>query len=162
LRTNAPWYLLAHYPDGNKMFSWLHGGLGIAYIIGTALVYGTSLLAVLALGARMLGPWRASRLHHLAQALIPLAGTGMFLGSSVATLTILYAEHIEVPWVGHVRLLMLIFANLWSAWLAVRVVRRHSTKPLIQTSALLCFTAALAIADSAWWLLFWHWKGPVG
>ncbi|WNC95119.1 4Fe-4S binding protein [Paraburkholderia sp. FT54] len=162
LRTNAPWYLLAHYPDGNKMFSWLHGGLGIAYIIGTALVYGTSLLAVLALGARMLGPWRASRLHHLAQALIPLAGIGMFLGSSVATLAILYSEHIEVPWVGHVRLLMLIFANLWSAWLAVRVVRRHSTKPLIQTSALLCFTAALAIADSAWWLLFWHWQGPVG
>jgi polyferredoxin len=162
LRTNAPWYLLTHYPERNSMFSWLHGGLGIAYIIGTALVYGTALLAVLALGARMLGPWRASRLHHLAQALIPLACTGMFLGSSVTTLGILQAEHINLSGIGDIRLLMLILANSWSAWLAVRVVSRHSTKPLMQTAALICFASALLIADSAWWLLFWYWKGAVG
>jgi 4Fe-4S binding domain len=162
LLTNAPWYALTRDPETSHVFSWLHGGLGIVYMIATALAYGTSLLVVLALGARVLGPWRAGRLHHLAQAMIPLAGAGMFLGSSMTTLASLHVGHIELAWVGQARFLMLMLANVWSAWLALGIVRRHSVKPLNQASALLIFAIALTIADSAWWLLFWHWQSPIG
>jgi polyferredoxin len=162
LATNAPWFILTHDPDGGRVFSWLHGGLGVAYMIATALAYGTSLLAVLSLGARALGPWRASRLHHLTQAMIPLAGTGMFLGASMTTLSMLHVGHMQWGWVGNSRFLMLLLANVWSAWLAFGVVRRHSSTPLSQVGALLLFAMALAIADSPWWLLFWHWPSAAG
>jgi hypothetical protein len=120
------------------------------------------LLAVLGLGARVLGPWQASRLHHLTQAMIPLAGTGMFLGATMTTLAMLHVGHMEWGWVGTSRFLMLLLADVWSAWLALGVVRRHSTKPLSQAGTLLLFAIALAIADSAWWLLFWHWPSAAG
>lgn len=157
LDTNAPWFLLTHYPDHNDVFSWLDGGLVVGYIVATGLVYGTALLALLALGSRMLGPWRFSRLHHFAQALIPVAGTGVFLGLSATTLSILRAEHIGLDWANDVRLLILAIANVWSAWLAVRVVNRHATHWLARVGAWGCFVAALAVVDSAWWLMFWHW-----
>jgi polyferredoxin len=157
LDTNAPWFLLTHYPDHNDVFSWLDGGLVVSYIVGTGLIYGTALLALLAVGTRVLGPWRFSRLHHFAQALIPVAGTGVFLGLSATTLSILRAEHIGLEWASDVRLLILTIANVWSAWLAVRVVSRHATNWVARAGAWTCFVAALAVVDSAWWLMFWHW-----
>src|SRR5260363_351089 len=36
--TNAPWFLLTHYPRQNDVFNWLDGGLLITYIIGTGLI----------------------------------------------------------------------------------------------------------------------------
>jgi polyferredoxin len=157
LDTNAPWFLLTHYPDHNDVFSWLDGGLVVGYIVGTGLIYGTVLLALLAVGTRILGPWRFTRLHHFAQALIPVAGTGVFLGLSATTLSILRAEHIGLEWASDVRLLILTVANVWSAWLAVRVVSRHTTNWAARVGAWACFVAALAVVDSAWWLMFWHW-----
>jgi polyferredoxin len=157
LDTNAPWFLLTHYPDHNDVFSWLDGGLVVGYILTTALVYGTALLILLAVGTRILGPWRFTRLHHFTQALIPVAGTGVFLGLSATTLSILRAEHIGLGWASDVRLLILAIANVWSAWLAVRVVNRHATNWMARVGAWACFVAALAVVDSAWWLMFWHW-----
>jgi polyferredoxin len=157
LDTNAPWFLLTHYPDHNDVFSWLDGGLVVSYIVGTGLIYGTALLALLAVGTRILGPWRFTRLHHFAQALIPVAGTGVFLGLSATTLSILRAEHIGLEWASDVRLVILTIANVWSAWLAVRVVSRHTTNWVARVGAWACFVAALAVVDSAWWLMFWHW-----
>jgi polyferredoxin len=157
LDTNAPWYLLTHYPDHNDVFSWLDGGLVVGYIVTTGLVYGTVLLALLAVGTRILGPWRFSRLHHFAQALIPIAGTGVFLGLSATTLSILRAEHIGLDWASDVRLVILAIANVWSAWLAVRVVGRHATNWGARVGAWACFVVALGVVDSAWWLMFWHW-----
>src|SRR5260364_26736 len=63
--TNAPWFLLTHYPRQNDVFNWLDGGLLITYIIGTGLIYGTALIALLALANLCLGKWRSARLHHL-------------------------------------------------------------------------------------------------
>jgi polyferredoxin len=157
LETSAPWFLLTHYPDHNDVFSWLDGGMLVGYILATGLVYGTALLAVLALGNRVLGPWRSARLHHFVQALIPLAGTGVFLGLSATTLSILRAEHLDLGWASDVRLTILAVANLWSVWLAARVVGSHSTQWVVRGAALLCFAGALAVVDSAWWLMFWHW-----
>ena len=161
LNTNAPWFLFTHYPEQNDVFSWLDGSLVIGYIVGTGLVYGTAVLAMLAIGARMLGPWRASRLHHFAQALIPLAGMGVFLGLSATTVSLLRAEHVPLGWVPGVRLALLAVANAASLYLAVRIVARHARRTraaiLRGAGAALCFVAALAVVDSAWWLMFWGW-----
>ena len=139
------------------MFSWLDGTMVIGYIVATGLVYGTALLALLA-GARACSArFNGARLHHLTQALIPIAGAGVFLGLSATTVSLLRAEHVPLWWVSDMRMAILAIANLWSAWLAWRVTRRYSERFVERGLAMVWFAAALAVVDSAWWLMFWGW-----
>lgn len=155
--TNAPWFIFTHYPDQNDVFSWLDGGLLVVYIVATSLVYGTVLNALLALAARCLGRWRATRLHHLAQSLIPLAGCGVFLGLSALTVSLLKGEHIALGWVNEMRFVLLAGVNVWCLWLAWGVVSGYAISRLRRSAAMVFILAALGVADSAWWLLFWYW-----
>ncbi|BCZ78338.1 4Fe-4S binding domain-containing protein [Paraburkholderia terrae] len=157
LDTNAPWFLFTHYPEQNDVFSWLDGTMIIAYILATGVVYGTVLLALLAGATRTLGRFDMTRLHHLAQALIPIAGTGVFLGLSATTLSLLKAEHVPLDWASDVRIAILVIANAWSAWLALLVTRRYTARVFQRALSVVWFMAALAVVDSAWWLMFWYW-----
>ena len=154
LDTNAPWFLFTHYPEQNDVFSWLDGILLIGYILATAMVYGTTLLLLVAAATRMLGRFDWARLHHLTQALIPVAGAGVFLGLSATTLSLLRAEHIPLDWASTVRIGVLAIANAWSAWLAWRVTGQYTTRIALRTGTMAFVVAALAVADSAWWLMF--------
>ena len=155
LETNAPWFLFTHYPEQNDVFSWLDGTLVVSYIVGTGLVYGTLLLALMALATRALGRFDKTRLHHLTQALIPVAGTGVFLGLSATTLSLLRAEHLPLGWASDVRIGVLAVANVWSAWLFSRIAGRYSERVGARLAAMAAFALALVVADSAWWLMFW-------
>ncbi|MGI4816293.1 MAG: 4Fe-4S binding protein [Janthinobacterium lividum] len=166
LASNAPWFLFTHYPAQNDVFSWLDGMLLIGYVVATALVYGVAIGACIALGSRCLGRWRMKRFNHLVQALIPLAGCGVFLGLSATTLSLLRAEHLPLGWVGDARLALLAIADAWSAWLAWRITDRYASLGAaigsrrywaMRVGACVCCLAALAVANSAWWLMFWHW-----
>lgn len=177
LATNAPWYVFTHYPAQNDVFSWLDGSLVIGYMVGTGMIYGTALLLLLALANRCLGAWQTRRFHHLVQAMIPQAGCGVFLGLTATTLTILRNHRLPTEWAPDVRLALLVAANLWSLWLAFRIVRSHR-QPLRTAvgasgtsntgsdaapggvrafGAIAMFVLALACADSAWWLMFVQW-----
>ncbi|HTH62789.1 MAG TPA: 4Fe-4S binding protein [Paraburkholderia sp.] len=157
LDTNAPWFLLTHYPQQNDVFSWLDGTMIVGYIGATGLVYGTVLLAILSAAAACVGRFEWRRLHHFAQALIPLAGAGVFLGLSATTLSLLRAEHVPLDWASSVRVAILAISNAWSAWLAWRVTGRYSARLWRRALAMTGFFAALAVVDSAWWLMFWGW-----
>ncbi|WP_207000590.1 4Fe-4S binding protein [Trinickia mobilis] len=155
LSTDAPWFLFTHYPEENDVFSWLDGSLVIGYIVATGFVLGTALLAMLALATHVLGRFDRIRLHHLTQALIPIAGAGVFLGLSATTLSLLRAEHVPLGWASEVRVAVLAIANVWSAWLAWRVTSRHSASLFQRAFAMVWFVGALAMVDGAWWLMFW-------
>jgi polyferredoxin len=155
LDTNAPWFLFTHYPKQNDVFSWLDGSLLIGYILATAAVYGTTLLVLVAASTRVLGRFDRLRLHHLTQALIPVAGAGVFLGLSATTLSLLRAEHVPLDWASTVRIGVLAIANAWSAWLAWRVTGQYTSRIVLRIGAMGFIVAALAVADSAWWLMFW-------
>jgi polyferredoxin len=155
LNTNAPWFLLTHYPEQNDVFSWLDGSLVVGYIVATGSVIGSAVLAMLMLATCSLGRFDRARLHHLAQALIPIAGAGVFLGLSATTLSLLRAEHVPLGWVSDVRIAMLAIANACSAWLAWRVAGRHALSRFPRSLAMVWFIGALAIVDGAWWLMFW-------
>ena len=157
LAENAPWWLLTHYPEQNDALSWLDGALLLAYIGATALVWGGLTLALLALAVRAAGPWRSQRLHHLAQALIPLAGVGVFLGLSTITLTLLRGEGVVLPWVNTLRLVLLLAASAWSLALAWRILRHWGLPAGRARLGSLPFLAALAWIGSAWGWLFWWW-----
>ena len=154
--TQAPWWLLTHYPDQNDVFSWFDGLMLAAYIGITALFMGTSISAVLALSVRAAGPWRMQRLNHLAQALIPLGGVGVFLGLSALTVTLLRVEGVATWWVADVRLLLLALANVWSLWLGWQIAGRwvQGARRLLALAGLL---AAIVLVDACWGYMFWWW-----
>ena len=154
---NAPWWLLTSYPDQRDVFSWLDGSLLIGYMLGMGLLMGVCLTVLLALAIRMLGPWQRQRFYHLSQALIPLAGCGVFLGLSALTVNLLKNEGIPVFWANNVRLLLLTGANLWALWLATSICQRYASSLARCSSALAAFCLALLMIDYAWALMFWIW-----
>ncbi len=154
---SAPWWLLTNYPAQRDVFSWLDGGLIVAYILCMGVLMGCGLMLWLALASRALGPWQRQRFYHLSQALIPLAGCGVFLGLSALTVNLLKNEGIPVFWANDVRLLLLAGANLWSLWLASGICRHYGASPLRHVQSIAAFCLALALVDFVWVLMFWIW-----
>lgn len=157
LAANAPWWILTHYPEQNDVLTWLDGALLLAYIGATALVWGGVTLALLAASVRLAGRWQAQRLHHLAQALIPVAGIGVFLGLSAITLTLLRGEGLLLPWINSLRLALLLAASGWSLWLGWRILRHWGLRGGRAALAAVPLVLALAWIGSAWGWLFWWW-----
>lgn len=138
LDTDAPWWLLTHYP-GDQL-SWLDGLLIPAYIVGMALLLGGSLRLSLAAAARLGGQsWNA-----LAIGWLPLGAAGLLTGLSLLTQTQLRAEGWLFPQANALRLTLLGSAALWSLSLAwrqlgladVRGWRRLASMTLLALGAL--------------------------
>ena len=154
---NAPWWLLTNYPDQRDVFSWPDGGLVVGYILGAGIALGAGLAALLGLATLASGPWQRQRFYHLCQALIPLAGCGIFLGLSSLTITLLKTEGAGVAWANGARLALLAVANGWSLWPALGILRSYSSSQSKQFFGMTGFCLALAIIDCAWALRFWLW-----
>ncbi|MBV8625208.1 MAG: 4Fe-4S binding protein, partial [Herbaspirillum sp.] len=155
--TQAPWWLLTNYPQQNDVFTWLDGAMVVGYILTTGLVLGSAVALMFALATRVLGKWDRGRFNHLVQALIPLAGCGVFVGLSATTITLLRAEHWSVDWANDVRASLLSAMTLWSLLLAWKVVARHAAQWTQRLVAMLPLVAGLALVNTAWWLMFWGW-----
>jgi polyferredoxin len=154
---SAPWWLLTNYPAQNDVLTLLDGALLVGYILTTALVMGTVLFGLLALATRAAGEWSARRFHHLAQALVPLAGCGVFLGLSALTVTMLRFEGLSLRWVGGARMVLLAGAASWSIWLAWRIAGLYTTGFPRRLLATGCMAAAALFGVAGWGLLFWIW-----
>ena len=154
---NAPWWLLTHYPEQRDVFSWLDGGLLLTYLLGMGTVMGVGLALPLAWTTRLLGPWKTQRFYHLSQALIPIAGIGVFLGLSALTINLLKAEGISVSWASDMRILLLTVANLWSLTLFAGICKRYTSALALRATAVISVLPALLLIDYAWALTFWIW-----
>ncbi len=151
----APWWILTNYPDQNDVLSLLDGSVLVGYILASSVIIGLSISGCLAASVALLGAWSKQRFHHLAQALIPLAGCGVFLGLSSLTVTMLRAEGLALGFVGVLRALLLGGAGVWSLWLGWQITRRHAPTPLRAWSAMPPFGLAVAVGVYAWATLFW-------
>jgi polyferredoxin len=157
LEHGAPWWLLTNYPAQNDVLTLLDGAMLLAYIGATAVVCGTVLSLLLAGTVRLAGGWSWPRFHHLAQALIPMAGCGVFLGLSAMTVTLLQNEGIAWPQgVAVTRAALLIGAMVWCGWLAWGIGGRW-TSGLRRAAVAGGVTAAAAVSGYCWVLLFWIW-----
>jgi len=117
LEAPAHGWLLTHYPEVNDVFTWLDGGLLLAYIAMTALVSGGWIFLCLWMAAALMGKtWQ-----RLAMSLIPFAGASVFVGLSLLTTGQLFAEGIIFPWADPARMTLLAAGALWSASLARRL-----------------------------------------
>ncbi|HIQ43063.1 MAG TPA: 4Fe-4S binding protein [Pseudomonas oleovorans] len=154
LQTDAPWWLLTHYPQVNDAFTWLDG-LSICLYLGTGtLLLGGALHLLLTIGGALAGQSRGF-VRHLALCLVPSGAAGLFLGLSSTTVKLLRYEGLQLVWVNQARAALLLLAGAWSLWLGWRVcqglVARQRLAPL---SGLLLANALLGYC---WWLQFWGW-----
>ncbi|MGC3871877.1 4Fe-4S binding protein [Halomonas sp. GXIMD04776] len=156
LETTAPWWLLTNYPAQNDVFNLLDGGLLIAYILATSMVMGTLLSGCLALANRALGTWSWQRLWHLAYALIPLGGLGVFLGLSTTTVTLLRGDGLRMLWANDARAALLISCSAWCLWLSWKILARYAGG-MRRLLALGGMALAIGVVLMAWWLMFWGW-----
>jgi polyferredoxin len=154
LSAAAPWWLFANYPEQNDVIGLLDGGVMIAYMLATAALVGTALTIGAAAAGRMLGGGRVG--HHLAQALIPLAGAGLFLGLSMTTVNTLRFEGIEFPWLSSLRLAVLLGGAGWSAWLSWRIAGAYAAGPH-RIAATAAMAPGIGLVVAGWSLLFWIW-----
>jgi polyferredoxin len=151
----APWWILTNYPSQNDTLNLLDGAVLIAYIVGLGVVLGLAISLALAASTRVLGAWSTARFHHLAQALIPLAGCGVFLGLSSLTVTMLRAEGFTLDFVGVLRAAMLCGAALWCLVLAWEIAGQYTRSAVLRCASLGIFVAAVAVSTASWASLFW-------
>lgn len=154
LNDNAPWWLLTHYPQANDVFSWLDGGVILAYIGAVGLVLGSALLFACWLSARALG--RRDLLWPLAHVYTPLAGLSLILGLSMTTLTQLQAEGLSLSWITPLRLTLLALGAGWTLYLAGRKCTVAST-PGRRWLAWLPLAGGTLLVVACWVLQFLVW-----
>ncbi|WP_459617909.1 4Fe-4S binding protein [Bordetella sp. 2513F-2] len=160
LMDDAPWFILTHYPQVNDSFSWLDGAAILAFILAATACLGGAIYASLWL-AEAAAPSgsrpHAIGVHKLAQALIPAAGTGVFLGLSATTVTLLQHEGLGTGWAGPVRFTLLALGVLWTLRLAWRMLGRRSAGAGRRALACVLLAAGLAPFCAAWVLFFAVW-----
>jgi hypothetical protein len=96
-------------------------------------------------------------IHKLAQALIPVAALGVFLGLSATTVTLLKHEGLQMTWVNPVRFTLLILALSWSLRLAWRVMGQRTHVFSRRCAAWLVLLVGLGPFCGAWLLFFGVW-----
>lgn len=157
LDTNAPWWLLTHYPQASDTFTWLDGAMIITYITAAALIVGGWVWGWLRVaGAVLSGNGRANTLR-LAYSLIPMGGFGVFLGLSALTVNMLKAEGLMFPWLGQARAAVLAFAAGWSLALALGIIRREKATPARAWAVLMAIAVAIGGVIAPWVMLFYIW-----
>ncbi|KAB2921067.1 MAG: 4Fe-4S binding protein [Dechloromonas sp.] len=156
LADDAPWWLLTHYPEANDLFTWLDGGLILAYLLlGGALLGGLLLLGPL-LAARAVGsPFHTWQRFSLA--LAPLAAASVILGLSMLTVSHLKAEGFWLGWLPYFRGILLLAGGSAAAVLALKLAAR-ATAPLPQRLlAVLAMLWPVALIGWLWLLVFFVW-----
>ena len=91
--------------------------------------------------------------HNLAQGLIPAAGSGVFLGLSATTLTLLQHEGLPIGWANPARFALLALALAWSLRFQWRLAGLRTADPWRRGTAV--GLVALGLLPFAWsWVLF--------
>jgi polyferredoxin len=152
-----PWWLLTNYPEMNDAMTPLDGFVLVLYMLGTAALFGLSSGLCVALAARVCEKrfdWVP--FHHFTQALIPVAGCGVFLGLSSLTVTMLKAEGIVLPFLDLLRASLLIGAALWSLWLSWSIARTRTASFPRAILAVIAMSGATLVGCAVWASLFWR------
>lgn len=157
LTAELPWWLLTNYAERGDVMSVLDGALLLAYIAATAATLALALAGQLSLAARLLGPWRWPRFHHLAQALIPTAACGLILGLSSLTVSLLRPEGVPLGWVADARLALLAASFCAGVFFSWRIAARHGASRTRRAAATAVMVAAQATACAPWLFQFVVW-----
>jgi len=150
LAESPAWWLLTRHPEAGDVFTWLDGAAIFLWILGYAAALGGLAWLAVRTAAKSAGiDWR-----RLALGLVPLAGTGLFLGLSMMTVTHLRAEGAPLGWLPGVRAALLALGMSWSVWLGWRLLAAGPTVAWQRLFAGLLWLLPIITVTAAWWLTF--------
>ncbi len=155
MTSTAPWWILTNYPAKNDVLTVLDGLLIVGYIAATAIIAGTTLLALL-WSAQLCLPTDRRVIDELALCLTPTAAAGLFLGLSATTFTMLRQDGLVLDGISVLRAILLTGAGLWSLSLAWTVCGRHG-QGARRIAATALFGIAIILASAGWAIQFWVW-----
>jgi len=154
LEPTAPWWLLTNYPQISDRFNWLDGFCISVYILGSGLVLGGFLSLCLSFIRFIVGKEDVLKLH-LAQAYLPLAAAGLFLGLSATTVKLLRYDGIRLAFINELRMGILVAATLWSLYLAHQILARYDIVPRLAMMAKILFAVTVIPVLAGWFFVFW-------
>jgi len=152
--SDIPWWLLTHYPEVNDSFNWLDGFCITTYILGSGLIFGLFLSLFLSI-INYLSDDDNNLKMHLAQAYLPIAGAGLFLGLSATSVKLLMYDGIYFAFTGYLRAAILGLTTYWCLYLAYKILLRYQFNPVNRISCLVLFGATLIPINTAWYFMFW-------
>ncbi len=155
MTSTAPWWILTNYPAKNDVLTVLDGLVSVGYIAATAIIAGTTLLALL-WSAQLCLPTDRRVIDELALCLTPTAAAGLFLGLSATTFTMLRQDGLVLDGISVLRAILLTGAGLWSLSLAWNVCGRHG-QGARRIAATALFGIAIILASAGWAIQFWVW-----
>ena len=156
LDNDVPWWLLTHYPEASDVFTWLDGGLILAYLLGGGFLLGSMLLIGPAIASGLLRS-EALRWQRFALSLAPLAAASVILGLSMLTVSHLKAEHFWLGWLPYFRIGLLAAGCLGALWLALRLVLQGDALVWRKTLALFAMLLPSTLMAGIWSLVFFVW-----
>jgi len=157
LQTSLPTWILTNYPDQGDVLTIVDGVTMLIYMFASACILSLAIAPPLALASKLAGVWDRQRFYHLSHALIPIAASGVILGLSSQTLTLLQAEGLGLGWVPWMRIIALAGSEIWSVYLAYRILQRQGACGLRLAGAVGLFILATIPPMVGWVLLFWIW-----
>lgn len=156
LDNDVPWWLLTHYPEANDLFTWLDGGLILAYLLGGGFLLGSALLVGPAVASRLLQTPQLSW-QRFAIALAPLAAASVILGLSMLTVSHLKAEHFWLGWLPSFRIALLGLGCGGALWLGLQLVLRSTAGSGQKSLAFAALLLSPALIATIWTLVFFVW-----
>lgn len=143
----APWWLLANYPEENKIFTLLDGLSILLYILGGGAMLGLIILMTVWLAANITDLPELSW-QRLSLAMIPIAGAGIFLGLSSYTITHLQQAGFVLAWAPYFQAGLLTFGSLFSLWFGGKLIVTRIT--LHKVMAMAIFTQPILLLCVIW------------
>ncbi len=152
---SAPWWVLTNYPANNDSFNWLDGFCISFYILASGLCYGMWLTLIYKVLAYFL--YKPNFYFYIAQAVIPLAAVGIFLGLSATTVKLLQYEGFSFWWLKDLRAFFLGGASLWSLYLGFNILKKDCNYLYQFVFTFLLFSISIIPIVAAWIMMFWIW-----
>ncbi|MHB8347921.1 MAG: 4Fe-4S binding protein [Acidiferrobacterales bacterium] len=138
------WWLLTDYPAAGSVFTWLDGGMLMAYIGVEALVLGTWIIGWMRLAGAAAGlSWQ-----RVAEVLIFFAGINLFVGSGLLAVS---QDGAKAEWIMPAAMALLVLSAVWGVVLAWRMApRRRAITALASLIAVVLPLAAWATEFFVW------------
>ncbi|WP_246737986.1 MULTISPECIES: 4Fe-4S binding protein [Rhizobium] len=153
LSLRLPWWLLTNYPSVNDVMNVVDAVSLLAFVALGAFTSSVLFLLPLVAATTILRRTRKV-VHHLAQAMIPLATSSLFCGLLALTTSQLRSDGINLPGVDAARGALVVVAGLWSVGLFFRISSvycRSINRRIIATAPI---AMAVAAFSATWLFMF--------
>jgi len=157
--TNAPWWVLTHYPERGDVFSWIYGVEILSYILIVGFLLGTINAVLIGVSVKVSGELTLKHFNHLSQSLIPLLASSIFIGLLANTLNMLqkYAD-LGFLQINYFKGGLLFLATCWSGYLAFNIIKQHTSSFMRRFAGFVLMLLVFAVINYTWVLMLHIWS----